>query len=355
MSHKKTKILQIGPISYVGGVSVHMHRLVSLLDEDFDFNYIDESPKQLSNKNILNIRSVKDHFKIIIAINKSDLIHIHSGHWVLRIYFLILAITFRKKIIVTLHSLRLKGFKLSITNYLLRGTCRVIAVSEEIKHKLSTIILNKIVVLEAFLPPNIENEPELPPEILNIINEYRNKSCLIAANAFRIRELENGELYGLDQCIEVAENAKFDNYALHIVFVIGTIKDEDKPYLEFFQQKIENKNIESHITIYPSSLSFIRLINEVDIVLRPTLTDGDALTIREALYMNKYVVASKVVKRPEFTTLYETANTYDLYSKIKELRRFKNNNELTKLNTKKKNYKLTYTKLYNKCNNLHKN
>ena len=351
LRHKKITILQVGPISYVGGVSVHMHRLVSLLDEDFDFIYIDESPKKLSKKNILNIRSIKDQFKIFIAINKSDLIHIHSGNWVLRIYFLILAITFRKKIIVTLHSLRLKGLKLSITNYLLRRTCRIIAVSEEIKKKLSNIISNKIIVLEAFLPPNIDNEPVLPPEIVNTINEHRNKSCLIAANAFRIRKLENGELYGLDQCIEVAENAKSDNYSLHIIFVIGTIKKEDKSYLEFFQKKIENKNIESHITIYPSSLSFIRLINEVDIVLRPTLTDGDALTIREALYMNKDVVASKVVKRPEFTTLYETANTYDLFSKIKELRRLKNNTDLTKFYNKKKNYKIMYTKLYTKCNN----
>jgi hypothetical protein len=89
-------------------------------------------------------------------------------------------------------------------------------------------------------------------------------------------------------------------------------------------------------------------------VLRPTLTDGDALTIREALYMNTDVVASKVVKRPEFTTLYETANTDDLFLKIKELRSPKNNIEFTESDTKKKNYKLVYTKLYNICNNSHK-
>lgn len=348
---KKNHILQIGPISYTGGVSVHIHRLVSLLNLDFDFSYIDESPKNLSKINILNIRSIKDQFKIFTAINNSDLIHIHSGNWILRIYFLLIAIILKKKIIVTLHSLRLKGLKLSITSYLLRKTCRVIAVSDEIKQKLPINILNKIILLEAFLPPDIENEPVLPEEIVNCISEHRNKCCLIAANAFRLKKMQNGELYGLDQCIEVAKKAKSDSYALHIIFVIGTIKDEDKPYLEFFQQKIKNKNIESHITIYPSSLSFIRLINEVDIVLRPTLTDGDALTIREALYMNTSVLASKVVKRPKFTTLYETANVDDLFFKIKELRRLTNNNQLLQFKIKKKNYQLIYTKLYNVCIN----
>ena len=70
--------------------------------------------------------------------------------------------------------------------------------------------------------------------------------------------------------------------------------------------------------------------------------------------MNK-LTASNIVKRPEHTTLYETANADDLFLKIKELRRLKNNTELTQFYTKKKNYQSVYTKLYNKCNNLHKN
>lgn len=349
-------ILQIGPISYVGGVSVHIERLTYLLKGEFNFKYIDESPKKLSQNKLLNIRSIKDQPKILNLMRSSDVIHIHSGNWVLRIYFMLVAIFFNKKFIITLHSMRLEGFKLRFTNYFLARACRIIAVSEEIKHKLPKEILLNTELLEAFLPPQIDNEPELPTSIKSLVKDCRDEGCvLLAANAFRIRKLKNGELYGLDQCIEVAEKAKNENYQLHIIFVIGTVKEEDRAYLDSFLKEINDKELSDFITVFPSSLSFIKLINEVDIVLRPTLTDGDALTIREALYMNKNIIASNVVKRPEHTTLYGLGNAEDLYSKIKELRKFKNQFDLTNFASDKKNYLKLYSKIYTECNNSHKN
>ena len=349
-------ILQIGPISYVGGVSVHIQRLTYLLKDKFNFKYIDESPKKLSKDKLLNIRSIKDQPKILNLMRDSDVIHIHSGNCVLRVYFMLVAVFFNKKFIVTLHSMRLEGFKLRLTNHFLTKACRIIAVSEEIKLKLPKKIQLNTELLEAFLSPQIDNEPELPTSIETLIKDYRDGGyTVLAANAFRIRKLKRGELYGLDQCVKVAEYAKNENYRLHIIFVIGTVKEEDRAYLDSFLKEINDKELSDFITVFPSSLSFIKLINEVDVVLRPTLTDGDALTIREALFMNKNVIASNVVKRPGHTSLYETANAFDLYSKIKELRKFKNQFDLTNFATDKKNYLNIYSKIYTECNNSHKN
>jgi len=66
------------------------------------------------------------------------------------------------------------------------------------------------------------------------------------------------------------------------------------------------------------NLSFVRLIEKSDIVLRPTNTDGDALTIREALYLNKTIIASDVVNRPSGTILFKSRDTNDLKMKIIE-------------------------------------
>ena len=65
MCAKKMNILQVGPISYVGGVSIHIDRLAEMLKNDFIFEYIDESPINISKSDFINIRNYRDFFKIL--------------------------------------------------------------------------------------------------------------------------------------------------------------------------------------------------------------------------------------------------------------------------------------------------
>jgi hypothetical protein len=81
---------------------------------------------------------------------------------------------------------------------------------------------------------------------------------------------------------------------------------------------IKKLNLNECFLLLNENLSFVRLIEQADIVLRPTNTDGDALTIREALYLNKTVIASDVVKRPSGTILFKSRDTNDLEIKIME-------------------------------------
>lgn len=41
-----------------------------------------------------------------------------------------------------------------------------------------------------------------------------------------------------------------------------------------------------------------------DIVLRPTATDGDALSVKEGLYLKKKVIATDIVDRPDGVVLF---------------------------------------------------
>jgi len=349
------KILQIGPVSYVGGVSIHIRRLVALLNDKFEFNFIDESPYSLTPKNTLNIRRIKDHPKIIKSILIQDLIHIHSGNWFLRLYFIFISIVFRKSFIVTLHSYRINRFKALITGLLLSKAKVIIAVNKEIKENLPHELHNKTIIKEAFLPPIIKAEAHLPQNIIQLVHNYTNQKTLVCANAFRIKKFENGELYGLDQCIEVAKKAKTEKLNIHIVFVIGLIKEEDKEYYNTFLKLIKENHLTDFITIIPKSLSFVRLMQLCDITLRPTLTDGDALTIREALFLNKKVIASDVVVRPFGTYTYSKGDSTKLFEKIKEVSFIKNSSMIKKVKLSNKDYKKEYINIYNQCNNSPKN
>jgi hypothetical protein len=78
-------------------------------------------------------------------------------------------------------------------------------------------------------------------------------------------------------------------------------------------------------------LSFSKLIELSDIVIRPTNADGDSLSIREALYFQKPIIASDVVKRPTGTITFKTRNFDDFMLQLKNCIHQKNENKQTNL------------------------
>jgi glycosyltransferase involved in cell wall biosynthesis len=57
------------------------------------------------------------------------------------------------------------------------------------------------------------------------------------------------------------------------------------------------------------------LLRKINLLLRPTKSDGDALSIREALFFRIPVISSDVVPRPEGTIIYKLNSREDLLEK----------------------------------------
>lgn len=348
------KLTQIGPVSYIGGVSVHINRLIYILSNNIDYSIsiIDESPPKLNKKGFINLRkwsSFSDYYK---GIKHADIIHIHSGNWLIRIYNIFWALILKRKIIVTLHSFRINKLKLYITTFFLKRVELVISVNDEIYQRIYRINKNSI-VKEAFIPPDIETELMLPLQIRERLDEEKKRKTLICVNAFRLTPFNNAELYGFDQCVEIAKMAKQEKLEILIIYVIGTLNKNDKIY-ERYSKIIFDDKLTDNIWIITEPISFVRLINECKLVLRPTLSDGDALTVREAIFLNKRVIASDVVKRPNGTILYKTGDAIDLFNKIKaEIKNEDPLNNKDDLNIT--TYYKFYNNIYNLCYNSHKN
>jgi len=137
---------------------------------------------------------------------------------------------------------------------------------------------------------------------------------ICSANAWRLDSHNNEDMYGLDLCIMAAAELKKKNEKVSFVFVVcedtGIIK------LEKYRKLIVELDLKSHFLLYEAPLSFIKLITESDMVLRPTNTDGDALTVREALFLGKTVIASDVVIRPAGTLLFKNRDAGSLAAAI---------------------------------------
>ena len=65
--------------------------------------------------------------------------------------------------------------------------------------------------------------------------------------------------------------------------------------------------------------SCLAVIARSDIFVRPTFSDGDAISVREAIELGTPVVASDVVSRPAGTVCFKTGDASDLVSKIESV------------------------------------
>ena len=218
------KILIIGPISSVGGINIHINRLAEiLLNNKINIDLIDDSPTNLSTENNTNIRSILNLFRVIKKINRCNLAHIHSGHWLIRIFAIFLMLLCRKNFIVTLHSFRLNRFQSFFTRFFLNRASKIIIVNKEYKKNITGIDSSKIITLEAFLPPTLTNDSSFPISVTNKINSLSDNTTILCSNAYKLITFKQGELYGLDQCIELCKLAKTRQFPLHVFFVILVI------------------------------------------------------------------------------------------------------------------------------------
>lgn len=308
-------VLIIGPIAPpFGGVSVHILRLTELLKDDFVFDFVDESKNRKND--YFNLRSF-NLIKYLRKIKKADVIYINSGKSSLRIFHLLLGNFFSKKIILTLHSFpkrKSKYLKL-FTNRIYQLAKKTVIVNPDFKKDL-VLSKDKLLVKEAFIPPLIENEPALPEYISEwISNRKMQGDTIMCANASSLQTFNNEDLYGIDLCIEVCKQLKKANKHICYVFVVSSIENNKEQFLQYRKQ-IEVLNLQDNFLLINEKLSFVRLIQESDIVLRATNTDGDALTVREALFLGKPVIASDVVKRPQGVSLFKNRDSKDLQLKL---------------------------------------
>ena len=87
---------------------------------------------------------------------------------------------------------------------------------------------------------------------------------------------------------------------------------------EFTNNCLRKHNIPiSKVIFWGQSVDFYSLMLESNAVIRGTRSDGDSLTVREALYNGTPIIASDCTWRPNGTITYETESSHELFSKLK--------------------------------------
>ncbi len=300
-----------------GGISIHIQRLAHLLQKDFSIDFIDEA--STVKPGIFHVRSLNP-FAYINKVRSCQVFFIHSGSRILKKIHILAGRILGKKVIITLHGYgnrRAWPFR-AIDKTFFQLAHKVILVNPGIAQRVQ-VPAEKTEVMHAFVPPVMESEPALPGHVQQLIQQAKNDgACIICANASRL-DVNNGEdLYGLDMSIKLTSDLKKAGFRVCFLFVLTSLEKSQEAYTKYLEE-IKNESLDDSFHLLQTNLSFVRLADASDMVLRPTNADGDALTVREALYMNKIVLASDVVSRPEGTRLFKTRDQSDLFTQAQKL------------------------------------
>lgn len=296
----------------LGGVSIHIQRLGILLEgQGVDVVYCDESKERKDS--IYNIRNL-NILNYIRLLSKSDIIHVHSSVDTLRLFHILTSKIFNKKIIVTIHSWRKKEYQNKLWSRVLSFFChKIVFVSAETALRLD-VTPSKKIVFPAFIPPP-PSPSKLPQTITNFINNNKlSGKKIVVSNAFRIVEFNDEDLYGFDLCLQAFSNPDIADKASLIFIVSDTSTNKKK--INHYIEHIHKNKLEHNILFYLGAIDFYALLTISDVSIRSTNTDGDALSVRESIFLKVPCIASDCVGRPPEAILFKNRSSDDLIQKL---------------------------------------
>ena len=275
---KKYNLLIIGKLPLpIGGVTIHVQRLTEWLDK-IGYNYI------FYDLRTFNIRSFAN------GIREAKYAHIHCSSPALKVIFTILCILFKTKSIVTFHgNLGVYSFFKNQLDFLSLRLSSYPIVLNEGSYIQGRKYNARVLRQEAYRPAL--NVPEdLKSDSLNAIETLRKESSfVVCTNAFNwLIDNNNKEVYSITKLVSF-----FTAYPAW-----GLIISDPSGNCKAHLGK-EPRNI--LFVDYPHT--FINILRLSDCFVRYTTTDGDSLSIHEALDNNIPVIATDVVSRPEGTVI----------------------------------------------------
>ena len=300
-----------------GGISVYCKRLIDKLhakDEHIIMRNFAASKSGCGY--IVDVKNKLIEFLKLLFVSKRL---IHSQFTNFKLLLLLYLFGWRHDIIMTLHNRRLvmlNGWKRRIVNRLFQRVKYVIyndpTYTPLLREKFD-IDDTKIVLLPTYISPGKDELKGLTKDIAEFLSRH---TYNLSANASRIIKNEFfGDLYGLDQLIYLMDRLVHEKgLDVGLVFCVSDIFNHE--YYNHCIAKIKELGLERHFlfAIAPSVNGF-EVWSATDVFLRPTMSDMEGVSVKEALQFGTPVVASDVCTRPKEAVLYRTGDAEDLFDK----------------------------------------
>jgi hypothetical protein len=171
----------------------------------------------------------------------------------------------------------------------------------------------RLTLAPAFISPSsAETDPcNIPAEAHDFL---RNHSTVLATHGWFGYFVDGIHVYSFDLLAQLIERLRESYPGLGMFTVISGTYDAGHRE-QIFRMRRE-RGLEDHWLILEQPFSAAALYARSDLFLRPTITDGDSVSIRECLSLGIPVVASDCVSRPEGCFLFRNRDLSSLLDTV---------------------------------------
>ena len=291
-------VVIVGPVAPPrGGVSAHVERLARLLEKDGLLVGILDHFSNRQHPLVIGTLE-RNPFRYWQKMHRlhAPVVHYHHANWLTLIaaaiarrpgYGIWIATFHGERIDWSLGS-RVPGVSI-LTRWAMGRFDRIIAVSDAVAEAIRQQTGSAVVVIPAYLPPT--DWPRDDSE------SYEGPTAIVAA--YRVASKSSEDLYGLDIAIAVfvAASACLPNLRLQMYLAQEPTSPRARRYLDEVLRPLRDAKLQDRFTLHLGA-ELTSAFQPGAVYLRTTRTDGDAVSIREALDAAIPVLASDVVQRP---------------------------------------------------------
>ncbi|MCU7495103.1 MAG: glycosyltransferase [Ignavibacteria bacterium] len=280
----------------LGGVAVHIQRLLFNLRRD-------NIPFESVSLSLPGLRT------FIYKYFRAGVVHLNTSNVYARMALTLLSFLTKKKHINTYHgNLGNKGGLKNLADRISISLATRPVVLNEDARSFALRYNEKTVKISAFIPPPFEEA--LSEEIKHKISVLRSSYGIIySTNAYGLMyDAGKNEIYGIMSLIGLF--SQLCDRAL-------ILSDPGASYKKYLEKN--GIKLTPNVLMISEAHSFFEILKLSDCYLRNTSTDGDSISIKEALYLGKAVIATDCVQRPRGVTLCKTNDPLDLLERVKKM------------------------------------
>lgn len=308
-----------------GGVANHVRRLSAVLSErGISYTVFNAVSATHDGDRVITVRDYRVPWLIAYAATGDfETVYILSDRLTAWLVVIPAGRARGKRVVLRLRNTKLlDSFKQStltrsLAAWSLRNASGVVAVSESLAEaaRAAGVPGARVHTSPGYLPPREFDLDQslVSPALVAFCKKHR--PLLLASGAVYFYFGE--DMYGLDLMVLLAAKLKPEFPGLGIAISFIDNFPGDAKYLAKLWSKARDLGVEDTLFVNTDPGPLVPVMALADVFLRPTNTDGDANSVREALAFGVPVVASDAVARPPGTVLFRNRDVSDFAAAVR--------------------------------------
>jgi hypothetical protein len=275
----------------LGGVTIH----VSRLDRALEAAGVPHDCIDIRRTGVV---------RVLFAMARHAVCHLHLSSPLAQLLLVLWGACWRTRTVLTLHGDlgRHRGARRHIVR-LAVAICDVPVLLNQGSFEHALRLNRHARQLSAYIPPPAEES--LPGRLQAVLQDHlarhRGGRPVVATNAFDLAyDAQGREVYGVFELIDWCA-----------VRSLALVVSDPSGRYETEARRRHGADKFEHVVFLTGPHSFVAVLAQVDVFVRNTVTDGDSLSVHEALAQHKVVWATDVVERPRGTFVYRRLEEVD--------------------------------------------